>query len=167
MPIDRLPEELQPKAERLRDWVVTDKGVLLILAVAFSGRALSFFGDPPSTLQHVFEVRYWWLSPIIWGAAALLLWAALRRDCPKLETVALVSASSVLALWGVLYLWTDPVSISGYWGRADWLRVALEHLTPFLARGLIHLGSALCAVYTVWRGRFPPELVRGYYAAGR
>lgn len=165
MPIEHLPAKWRPGARRFRDWAATDKGVLLILAVAFTGRSASFFSDAPSTFQHVFEIRYWWVSPIVWGGAALLLWMALRRDSPRLESAALVAAATVLAAWGVLYLWTDPVPISGDWGPVDWLRVLLEHLTPFLARGVIHLGLALCAVYTVWRGRFVPVPWRGEDAA--
>lgn len=161
MPIDHLPGRWQPGARSFRDWVATDKGVLLILALVFTGRALSFFSDSPFTLRHVVEVRYWWISPIVWGVSALLLWIALRRDSPRVESAALVVAGMVLATWGVLYLWTEPVHIPGYWGWLDWIRVVLEHLTPFLARGVIYIGLALFLVYTVWRGRFMPSVWRG------
>ena len=161
MPIEHLPEKYRPAARRFRDWVATDKGVLLILASVFTARALSFVAEVPSAYRHVVEIRFWWVSAMVWGVSAMLLWVALRRDSPRLESTALVVAGMVLAMWGVLYLWTEPVPIGGYWGWLDWVRVVLEHLVPFLARGVIYIGFGLLAVYAVWRGRFMPWGWRG------
>ena len=147
MPIEHFPEAYRPGLRRARDWLATDKGLLLILAVIFVCRAASFIAEPPSVLQHVLEIRAPWISPALWSAGAVLLVVALRRDCPRLETVALCYATAVMALWGVLYLWTEPVLIPGPWAVADWLRGVLEWLISFLARGSLYLGLALSLIH--------------------
>ena len=42
MPIERLPEPLRPPALTFRDYVATDKGLILILAGLFLSRAVSY-----------------------------------------------------------------------------------------------------------------------------
>ena len=149
MPIEHLPPTLSEKARRFRDWCATDKGLLLLLAGVFLARSLSYIGRP-SVVQHVLEVRAGWFAPALWWGVTLLLFAALRRDCPRLENIALSAAVCVLMLWGVLFLWTSTEP-AGYW--PDWLEPIAAVVSAFLSRGSVFIACGLLAIYTVWRGR--------------
>lgn len=162
MSVRWVPQIGRERLRRLRDWLATDKGLLLILAGVFTCRALSFLGEPPTVLMHRLELGAPWLSPTLWAAPAVLLLVALRRDSPRLETVALCCATAVLSLWGVLFLWTEPVPIPGPWPHwLEWLRRVLEVLMHFLSRGVLYIGLAAMAIYTVWRGQTARIDVRG------
>lgn len=150
MPIEHLPPTWSGRARRFRDWCATDKGLLLLLAGVFLARSLSYIGRP-SVVQHVLEVRAGWFAPALWWGVTLLLFAALRRDCPRLENIALSTAVCVLMLWGVLFLWTTAVPVDGFW--PEWSKPFMSALLVFLSRGSVFIGCGLLAIYTVWRGR--------------
>lgn len=133
MPIDHLPAPWRPPVRRFRDWLATDHGVILGLALFFTSRAMSYRYTPPELLQHIIETAPMWASPAIWGTGAALLWAALLPKGCRIDTIALTAAVIVMALWGVLFLWSSPAI--------------------FLLRGTPYIALAGFTIYTVWRGR--------------
>ncbi len=133
MPIDHLPERAKPAARRFRDWFATDNGGLMVItAVMFMCRALSYKSDPPGVLQHVVEFTPLWVAPTVWALGALLLGVATHWRFQFLTGYALAYSASVLLLWGVLYIWSDPPALFG--------------------RGSVYISYALLMIYTVWRG---------------
>lgn len=141
MPIERLPKPLRPPARTFRDYVATDKGLILILAGLFLSRAVSYLVDPPGVLQHVLEFAPLWVATTIWWAGFALLALALLPNCERFENVALSVAVAILVLWWLLYAWAGAAT--------------------FLGRGSAYLTVALLAIYTVWRGHSTTIRVRG------
>lgn len=163
MPIDHLPAPWQPPVRKFRDWVITDHGIMLILATVFLCRSVSYLGDHQALIQHVFELQSRWLSPAIWVTGALVLIAALLLPGGKLDTFALSLAVAILMLWGVLYLWSpaEVVHMPIWWPEwLGWFERLLGHLIPFLSRGIVYMAVAGMTVYTVWRGRSATVYVR-------
>lgn len=162
MPIEHLPPRMRPKARRFRDWLATDKGIILILAVGFACRALSYLVEAPRLMQHALDVQGW-VSPAIWIAGTVLLVCALRGGCRDLERMALSFAVGVCALWSVMYFFTDPLPVlGGPWPwPVDWLRVTIEHIGQWLIRGSMYAMAAALAWYTVWRDSHGGIRVRG------
>lgn len=161
MPIEHLPESLKPAARRVRDWVATDKGQLLILFLIFCVRTSAYlFMDPWLARhvleqrarlllpQHVLDVEMPWVSITMWVVATLLLGVAVVVRSNAVETVALTVAVAVLAVWGALFFWTGPAM--------------------FCSRGVFYVGLAVQSGYTVWRGNSATIRVEGdrYAAAG-
>lgn len=170
MPIEHLPETWQPPVRRFRDWVATDHGIMLILVTVFLCRSMSYLGDHKGLIQHVFELQSRWLSPTIWVAGTIVLAAALIARGSRFDNFALSFAVAILVLWGVLYLWSPPedVLMPGWWPTwLGWLERLLEHLIPFLSRGIVYIALGVFPVYTVWRGRSETVYVKEVPADAR
>ena len=153
---------MRPKARRFRDWFATDKGIILILALGFFCRALSYLLEAPRLMQHALELRAGWISPLIWTFGTVLLVCALRVDSRQLERVALSYAVGVCSLWTVMYIFTPAVPIPGqWWWPLDWVRVVIEYFGNFLLRGSMYATAGALAWYTVWRDSHGGIRVRG------
>lgn len=132
MPIEHLPEAWRPTARRFRDWLATDKGLLLITFIGMLIRTSTYLWQDPWLAQHVLEIRSPVLSPLLWGMATCLVGVSVFSRSTVAETVALVAAVIVLMIWGVLFVWSSPAL--------------------FTARGILYVWVAALTAYTVWRG---------------
>ena len=147
MPIERLPERYQVGALRLRDWLQSDKGLLLLNFLYAASRFLSYpLREVPGS-RHVLEMPEW-LPATIWGVTAALCGVAiLRSRCDRLETVALCVVVGVSLVWGTLFLFSEPAQ--------------------FLSRGSVFIAVAALDIYTVWRGESQRLRIRGEQYGGR
>lgn len=170
MPIEHLPEPWQPPVRRFRDWLATDHGIMLVLVTVFLCRSVSYLGDHKGLIQHVFELQSRWLSPAIWVVGTVALLVALVSRGTRWDNFALSLATAILMLWGVLYLWSpvEDVNMPGWWPTwLGWLECLLEHLVPFLSRGIVYIALGGMTIYTVWRGRSETVYVREVPADAR
>lgn len=143
MPIEKLPVRYRPAARSLRDWLMTDNGLLLILTLFCAMRSVGYTRlEDKTLLQHTLELPNDWISPIIWTALTVLcaLSAALPH-CNRLENVALSAAVGVIALWGMLYIQSSPPGL--------------------FSRGSAYITIALLVIYTLWRGDSTRIRIRG------
>ena len=141
MPIEHLPEAWRPAARDFRDWLATDKGVLLIYAVVFAGRTSTYLFQDGWLLPHVLDIHAPLVSSMQWLIATLIVAYATISRSKKIEVVGLTVAVLMLVIWGILFAWT---------GWAE-----------FTARGVLYIGLALIGVYTVWRGKSTTIRVKG------
>lgn len=141
MPIEHLPETWRPAARNFRDWLATDKGVLLIYTLVFTGRTSTYLFQDGWLVPHVLDIHAPLLSSMQWLIATLIVAYATISRGKTAETVGLVTAVVMLIVWGVLFAWT---------GWAE-----------FTARGVLYIGLALMGVYTVWRGKSATIRVKG------
>lgn len=143
MPIEKLSERYRPSARSLRDWLMTDKGLLLILAFFCAMRSVGYTRlEDRTLLQHALEIGNDWISPLIWISLTLLcaVGAALPA-CNRLENVALSAVVGAIALWGMLYIQSSPPGL--------------------FSRGSAYITIALLVVYTLWRGDSTRVRIRG------
>lgn len=138
---NRVPESLRPAIHRVREWIATDKGTLLILFVVFFTRSMTYLWQEPWLAQHVLDIHVPWLSPFLWASVTGLLAVAMVLQADMLEAVALAASVTVLVIWGLLFAWTSPAL--------------------FTARGIFYIGLAWFALYTTWRGHSATIRVRG------
>lgn len=141
MPIEHLPARYRPAARSFRDWCATDKGLLLILFGVFLVRTSTYLFQDGWLLPHVLDIHVPLLSSLQWLIATVIVGVAVVARSEKMEAIGLTVAASMLAIWGVLFVWT---------GWAE-----------FTARGILYIGLALMSLYTVWRGRSATIRVRG------
>ena len=143
MPIEHLPSRYRPAVRSLRDWLMTDKGLLLILATFCGMRSAGYTRlEDPTLLQHVLEIGNDWVSPTVWVLLALLCAAAAAiPECPRLEQVTLSATVGAVALWGMLYIQSSPPGL--------------------FSRGSAYITIALLVVYTLWRGDSTRVRIRG------
>lgn len=141
MPIEHLPEAWRPTARRFRDWLATDKGVLLIYTVIFAGRTSTYLFQDGWLLPHVLDIKAPLVSSMQWVVVTLIVAYATISRSKKVEAAGLTVAVLMLVIWGLLFAWT---------GKAE-----------FTARGVLYIGLALMGVYTVWRGKSATIRVRG------
>lgn len=147
MPIERLPERYQSGALRLRDWLQSDKGLLLVNFLFAAARFVSYLVREVPGSRHVLEMPEW-LPGTIWGVTAALCGVAmLRSRCERLETVALCVVVGVSLVWGTLFLFSDPEQL--------------------LSRGSVFITVAALDIYTVWRGESQRLRIRGEQHDGR
>lgn len=146
MPIEHLPERYRAGARRVRDWLQSDKG-LLLLAFSYAGaRFVSYLTREEPGSRHVLEMPEW-LPATIWGVtAALCGLAMLRTRCERLEMVALCVVVGVSLVWGTLFLFSTP--------------------SQFLSRGSVFIAVAAMTIYTVWRGESQRLRIRGEHDGG-
>lgn len=147
MPIDHLPERYQPGAYRLRAWLQSDKGLLLLNFLYAASRFFSYpLREVPGT-RHVLEMPEW-LPATIWGVTAALCGVVtLQARCERLETLALCVVVGVSLVWGTLFLLSDTAQ--------------------FLSRGSVFITVAALDIYTVWRGESQRLRIRGEQNDGR
>lgn len=143
MPIEHLPERYRPAARGLRDWLMTDKGLLLILAGFCAMRSVGYTKIEDRTLlQHVLEIGNDWISPALWITLTILcVVSVVLPECQKLENVALSAVVGAIALWGMLYIQSSPPGL--------------------FSRGSAYITIALLVVYTLWRGDSTRVRIRG------
>lgn len=141
MPIEHLPERYRPGARRVRDWVATDKGLLLILFGVFLVRTSTYIFQDGWLLPHVLDIHAPLFSSMQWLIATVVVGVSVVARSERMEAVGLTVATIMLTIWGLLFAWT---------GWAE-----------FTARGVLYIGLAVMALYTVWRGRSATIRVRG------
>lgn len=143
MPIEHLPERYRPAARSLRDWLMTDKGLLAILTAFCAMRTVGYTRIEDGTLlQHAFELSSDWISPAIWIALTILCVVGLAvPDYHKVENAALSAVVGAIALWGMLYIQSSPPGL--------------------FSRGSAYITIALLVVYTLWRGDSTRVRIRG------
>lgn len=143
MPIENLPERLRPGARRLRDWLMTDKGLLLILAGFCAMRLAGYTKlEDKTLLQHALELSSDWVSPLIWAVLTVLCSAGAASPYKhRLESVALTSVVGAIALWGMLYIQSSPPGL--------------------FSRGSAYITIAVLVIYTLWRGDSTRVRIRG------
>ena len=117
---------------KLRDEIVTrfktQEGAVWVLWWFTGARTVSYFVERPTVLSHLIDrLEADWLSPLLWGLAWLLLTFAAFSRSEWMLTVAMGVSTGVVFLWGILFLWSDPIE--------------------FFARGSVYL--ALCGL-VVW-----------------
>lgn len=134
MLIDHLPPRLRPPVERVRDVVMTDAGVMIILGIALIVRGGSYYAlgthilvNPLDLYLPMWVVAGWWI-----GVGVSLLGAA-RWQATMVGRLVLTLGVATLALWGSLFLFAPPAA--------------------FAQRGIIYLALAAVIVWAVWRGR--------------
>ena len=143
MPIEHLPERYRPAARSVRDWLVTDKGLLVILTFFCAMRSVGYTRIEDRTLlQHALELQNDWISPAIWVILTLLCTVGIAAPrCHKLENVALSAVVGAIALWGTLYIQSSPPGV--------------------FSRGSAYITIALLVIYTLWRGDSTRVRIRG------
>ena len=141
MPIEHLPEKYKPAARKFRDWLATDKGLLLILLGVFTVRTSTYLFQDGWLLPHVLDIRAPLFSSLQWLIATVVVGLSVVVRSEKMEMVGLTVATIMLTIWGLLFAWT---------GKAE-----------FTARGVLYIGLAIMALYTVWRGRSATIRVKG------
>lgn len=93
-----------------------------------AARTVSYFVERPTLLTHLFErIETDWLSPTLWGVAWLMLTVAILSRRQDALVVSMGVTMAIVFLWGILFLWSDPVE--------------------FLSRGSVYL--AVCG-FAVW-----------------
>lgn len=111
-------------------------GALLILAVVFTCKTVSYAIDDATLLRHVIDrLDQDWISPSMWGTGAVLAWAAMISRSERLAAIAFGVAAMLLILWGVLALWTGPDN--------------------FLSSGIVYLGLLAMSLWGVTRTQIP------------
>lgn len=134
MPIDHLPVRLRSPAERARNLLMTDAGVMLILGVTMIIRGVSYYSlgahvlvNPLDTELPSWVASGWWISV----GVALVVSSWWQATAPA--RVILMLGVGTLAAWGSLFLFAPPAA--------------------FAQRGIIYLALATVIVWSVWRGR--------------
>ena len=134
MPIEHLPPVTRPWAERLRDWLLTDAGLMLILGVMMIVRGVAYSNLGQEGLYHpadVFMPR--WVAAGVWlGVGSSLLVSSVRQSS-LLARVSLSAAVATLALWGMIFMLAPPAAFS--------------------QRGIVYLSFAMLVLWASWRGR--------------
>lgn len=141
MPIEHLPERYRPGARRVRDWVATDKGLLLILFGVFLVRTSTYIFQDGWLLPHVLDIHAPLFSSMQWLIATVVVGVSVVARSERMEAIGLTVATIMLTIWGLLFAWT---------GWAE-----------FTARGVLYIGLAVMSLYTVWRGHSATIRVRG------
>ncbi len=149
MPIEHLPPAWRPPARRLRDWLRTDAGIMLILAGFFLTRAVAHASKirlPPHT--HLLEqLMPPWLLTTVWVAIGMVLVAAAVTQASRWSRWALAIAVGWCAAWSVFTL-----------------------LTPFPTFerfGAPHACIALLVMHSIWKGRSGEIRMRGTVSYGK
>lgn len=141
MPIEHLPERYRPGARRVRDWVATDKGLLLILFGVFLVRTSTYIFQDGWLLPHVLDIHAPLFSSMQWLIATVVVGVSVVARSERMEAIGLTVATIMLTIWGLLFAWT---------GWAE-----------FTARGVLYIGLAVMSLYTVWRGHSATIRVKG------
>lgn len=141
MPIEHLPPRFRPPARTFRDWLISDKGTLLLCFLFTAGRTLSYLLREPIFGQHALDALDW-VGPACWGSVAVLNGVSLKvRHGSWVEAAAIGATVMVSSVWGVLYLFGSP--------------------GQFFARGIVYMTVSAFVVYTVWRGDSSRVRIRG------
>lgn len=134
MPIDHLPPRLRSPAERIRAFLITDAGVMIILGISMMARGLSYLSlgqhvlvNPIDTHIPIYLLSVWWTG--IGGALILTSW----WQASLASRILLMIGVSTLAAWGSLFIFAPPAAFS--------------------QRGIIYIALAAVVVWSVWRGR--------------
>lgn len=140
MPIDILPTPLRYPARRVRDWLLTNAPVLVIVGLTVIIRAVSyspFLGAPPARGTHPAEaalpMNIW---AVIWIITGVVILCAAVKPTSFLAALSLGAGIGLHVVWGLSFLlstWQD--NPRGYVSAVGYLGI-----------------SALVA-WAVWRGR--------------
>lgn len=134
MPIDHLPVRLRSPAERARNFLMTDSGVMVILGVTMFIRGASYYSLGAHVLVNPLDTELpsaltsgWWISVGV-GLVVASKWQATAP-----ARIILMLGVGTLVAWGSLFLFAPPAA--------------------FAQRGIIYLALATVIVWSVWRGR--------------
>lgn len=148
MPIDHLPPRLRSPATRLRGFLMTDAGVMIILGGMMLLRGISYIDVGAEQLYHPADIALPLVIPgSIWTLTGVWLLVASRWQATAFGRAALATGVSVLALWGGLFLFSPPAAFS--------------------QRGVLYLGLAAMVIWAVWRGKRGEIRVREEYVDAR
>ena len=144
MPIDHLPRRLQPAADRIRGFLLTDATVLLILGAECVIRGVAFLENPPPghPSERWFNMSIW---AVIWVSSGVACGVAATRPRSTIAAVCLSAAVALNALW-CCSLATAALTSHGPdkgWGGAG-----------------VYGAVALLALWAVWRGQRTEVRVR-------
>ena len=135
MPIEHLPERIRPPLLRLRDWLLTDATLYVILGTLLICRGVAawvidYIAVVPHPGDGLFTAAGWTALWVVLGVVCLLVtpWHTSRVGAAVLSVT-----TSVLLLWGLGYLMYDPAQ--------------------FAYRGVLYIGFTATILWAVWRGR--------------
>lgn len=139
MPIDYLPRRVQPMARRLRDFILDDSFVILILGVGVFLQgvlyAAGFLGPLVGThpVERIIPIAWWGFIWILVGGVCVV--SGVIRN-PVLEAVALALAVGLYIAWGFSYL-VEALSGPGTVG----------------VYAIVYFTITTVTIWSVWRGR--------------
>lgn len=134
MPINYLPSALRPPARKLREVMLKDSGMFIILGVFFIARGVGYLaGDdgPGLPAQLLPFPASWWA--VTWLAVGVIAVVVARKWQSRIAGVVLYLLFGMIGLWGAAFLLISPAA--------------------FLDRGSAFLTIAALAFWAVWRGR--------------
>ncbi|APT92877.1 hypothetical protein CPHO_08250 [Corynebacterium phocae] len=153
MPIDHLPTRWQPRAYRLRRFLLSDSTALIILGTGIILKGLSYtpwgLGEPPAAgvhpAEHILPLDVW---AIVWLMAGLFCLAAAFIPNALVDAIAVGLGIGLHCTWGLSFvaatLWAD--------NPRGWVT------------GVSYITVVALAVWAIWRGkRGDVELREGMY----
>ena len=137
MPVDHLPPPLRRPAEKLRDVLLTDTTVLVILGAGLIARGISYSdaaGPDPSghPAEGWMPMSSW---AIVWVSVGVLCLGVAPWSRSVMSALALGTGVALHLLWGLSFLWDS-------WHGDD--RSWVSSIGYFMIVSLI--------VWSVWRG---------------
>lgn len=134
MPIDHLPIRLRSPAERIRAYLITDAGVMIILGISMIARGLSYLSLGQHVLVNPIDTHISpWVLASWWLIVGISLVVASWWQASAVSRIILMIGVSTLAAWGSAFIFAPPAAFS--------------------QRGIIYLALAAVVVWSVWRGR--------------
>ena len=142
MPIERLPQSIQPAARRVRAWLMTDATAILVMGIGILLRGFSYLpivlGDQPPVGTHPAVLS---LPMPVWG----VIWVSVGIGCIAaafvrtwiIDALALAAGVMLYVGWGSSFLIS---TISGHSPR-EWVS----------ATG--YFSVAILVIWAVWRGK--------------
>lgn len=81
-----------------------------VLWALCASRTVSYFVERPTMLSHLIErIEDDWVSPALWGSAWLILTVAILSRRREALVLGMGVSMAVVFLWGILFVWSDPV----------------------------------------------------------
>ena len=134
MPIDRWPIRLRAPAEKAREVLMTDAGVMIILGVSMIVRGVSYWNLGSVVLFHPVDLLFpIWADSALWVGVGVALIVAARWHSTWLGRMTLATSTALIAMWGLLFLFAPPAQ--------------------FAQRGVMYLAIAGIVIWSVWRGK--------------
>lgn len=134
MPIEYLPASWRPPVARVRDAMMTDAAVMVILGVVMIARGVSYWDPGAHIFVHPLDVMLpTWAISLGWAGVGAVLVGAARWHATVVGRAVLSVAVAILGGWGALFIFAPPAAFS--------------------QRGIIYLGLAAVIIWAVWRGK--------------
>lgn len=156
MPLEHLPERWQPRAYRVRDFLMTDATAQIVMGIVILLRGMSYapviLGPPPLHGSHpaenILPLNVW---AAIWIGVGVVCVAAPFTRRARLEAASIGAGVFLHMLWGFSFL---SLTLLGEAERS-WVT------------SLGYFATAFLVAWAVWRGKrgdypaYPGEGVRG------